>query len=150
MVGAFGLSTSSKCNPQSKATCGSQSDTFSLGSNGELLAFIWQPAIHHHLIIDKEDECHSLSKYFICFSLTWWTHNITVILSHSLFCLILLSFLSSLLLPVLLLVSFSSFLCKTLSSFLTPPRCCVWRLCAFPRGYQGQHGWRGTSGFVKN
>lgn len=112
----------------------------------ELLAFIWQLAIYHHLTVVKWDECCSLSEYFICFSLTWWTCIITAILLHSLSSLILLSFF-----PLFCYLSYcpSPFLCKF---FLSQPlpAACAWRLCAFPPGYQGQHGWRGTSGFVKN
>lgn len=69
MIGAFVMSTSSKCNPPLKASCCSQSDTFSCDSDEKLVAFIWQLAFHLHL--KKKLKEVYFASCFICFSLTW-------------------------------------------------------------------------------
>lgn len=91
-AGVFGLSTSPKCNHQSTASCSSHSDTFSHDSNGELLAFVWQLAIHHHFETVKRRWMPFFEQIFdLFFSRTMNTHIITVILSQSLSSLLLIS-----------------------------------------------------------
>lgn len=65
----------------------------------------------------------SFFEQILCFSLTWWTHIIAVILSHSVPSLILLFF-SCVSSSATCLIFFLFFV--KLSFFLTPPLCCAW------------------------
>lgn len=138
MVGAFGLSTPSQSNlyyRQANAVSKTLPATMTVEScwpsvDGSQFIITLQQSV-------KRDECHSVKTCFICFPLTD---------SHTVIAVIVPLFLFS----CYLSYASSSTLCKTfLFSAITSP-CHAWRQCAFPPGYQGQHGWRGTSRFFKN